>query len=202
VTQVIAGKYPLAVVPTGAGERRVLPQGDVHADHVAWLDERRIVIAGSKPGQPKRLYVQDVAEGEPRPISDENVEASTTDRIAPTPDGKVVAAVGPEHRIRLYPVDGGAPRPLPAVRDGEFPLVWSADGRWLYVRENTASEPPVRISRIEPATGRREFWKELMPADRSGLTVIGHVALAPDGETYAYAYDQAFSQLFVADGIQ
>jgi dipeptidyl aminopeptidase/acylaminoacyl peptidase/predicted Ser/Thr protein kinase len=202
VTQHIGGTYPLAVVPTGPGERKVLPGGNVHAENVAWLDEGRIVIAGSKPGKPERLYVQDVAEGEPRPISDESVNASTTDGIAPAPDGKTVAAVGPDHRIRLYPVDGGAPRPMPAVKDGEFPLVWSADGRWLYVRENTASEPPLRISRIETATGRREPWKELMPADRSGLNVIGHVALAPDGETYAYAYDQSFSQLFVADGIK
>ena len=202
VTQHIGGTYPLALVPTGPGERRALPQGDVRAEHVVWLDDRRIVIAGSKPGQPRRLYVQDVAEGEPRQISDESVDASTTNGIAAAPDEKTVAAVGPEHRIRLYPVDGGAPRPLSAARDGEFPLVWSADGRWLYVRENQASEPPLRISRIDPATGRRESWKEVMPADRSGLNVIGHVALAPDGETYAYAYDQTFSQLFVADGIK
>ena len=202
VVQLVDGTYPLAIIPTGPGERRVLPQGDVHAENVAWLDERRIVIAGSKPGQARRLYAQDVAEGEPRPISDENVEASSTDGIAPTLDGKVVAAVGPEHRIRLYPVDGGAPRPLPAARVDEFPLVWSADGRWLYVREDPASEPPLRISRIEPATGRREPWKELMPADRSGFVVIGHVTLAPDGETYAYSYDQAFSQLFIAEGVR
>ena len=202
VTQLISGTYPLAAVPTGPGERRVLPQGSVRAENVVFLDERRIVIAGRKPGQPIRLYVQDVAEGEPRPISDENVEANTTNRIVPAPDGKTVAAVGPEHRIRLYPVDGGAPRPLSAARDDEFPQAWSTDGRWLYIRESEALEPPVRISRIELATGRREFWKELIPSDRSGLVVIGHVALAPDGETYAYAYDQTFSQLFVADGIK
>jgi dipeptidyl aminopeptidase/acylaminoacyl peptidase len=202
VMQLVGGTYPLALVPTGTGERRILPQGDVHVEHVTWLDEGRIVMAGSKPGQPKRLYVQDVAQGEPRPISEENVEATTTDRIVAAPDGKTVAAVGPEHRIRLYPVDGGVPRPLPIARAGEFPLVWSADGRWLYVRENPDSEPPLRISRIELATGRRESWKELMPADRSGLSVIGHVALAPDGETYAYSYDQNFSQLFVAEGIR
>jgi hypothetical protein len=79
---------------------------------------------------------------------------------------------------------------------------WSEDGRWLYIRGAQDAEPPVRLFRVEPETGRREAWSELMPADPAGLAGIGAVALAPDGKSYAYSYGTNFSQLVVADGIK
>jgi hypothetical protein len=193
---------PLALLPTGAGERRILPTGGIHAEEVEWLDDRRLVLAGEAAGHPMRLYVQDIDGGEPRAVSAEGIEANYVDRIAPSPDGAVVAAVGPQHRCLLYPVGGGVPRPIPGLADGEFPQRWSGDGRWLYVRGTKASEPPARLFRVELATGRREPWKELMPADPAGVTSIGHVALSPDGRSYAYSYGRIFSQLFVAEGIK
>jgi hypothetical protein len=81
-------------------------------------------------------------------------------------------------------------------------VTWSEDGRWLYIRGEQDSEPPIRLYRVEPQTGRREVWTELMPADPAGLTATGAVALAPDGKSYAYSYGTNFSQLVVADGIQ
>jgi len=200
--QVVQGDFPLFLLATGAGQRQVLPAGGIHADAAAWLDERRIVLAGKAREGPKRLYVQEIAQGVPREMSSEAIEADIFDRIAPTPDGRAVAAVGPNHRIRLYPVDGSTPRSIPGVAEGEFPEVWSGDGRWLFVRGPRSSEPPVRLSRIELATGRREAWKELMPADPAGLSFTATVALAPDGESYAYSYGTQISQLFIAEGIK
>jgi hypothetical protein len=149
-----------------------------------------------------RLYLQDVEKGDPRPISEEGIEASYVDRIAPSPDGRLVAAVGPSHKCALYPVEGGAPRPIAGVAENEFPVRWSEDGRWLYVRGSRTLDPPARLFRVEPATGRREAWKELMPADPTGVNVIGTVIVSPDGESYAYAYGTTFSQLVVAEGIR
>jgi Tol biopolymer transport system component len=192
---------PLMLLATRTGERRLLPTGGLSADEVEWLDEKRIVLAGSSGGRPPLLYVQDVGQGDPRAISTENVEANFSDRIAPSPDGRFVAAVGPEHKCRLYPVAGGASRDVAGVAPGEFPVRWSEDGRWLYIRGVQDAEPPVRLYRVEPQTGRREVWTVLMPADPAGLSGIGAVALAPDGKTYAYSYGTNFSQLVLADGI-
>ncbi len=202
LTGLITGDAPLVLLATGAGERRVLPTAGIHPEEAEWLDARRIVLAGAAVGRPMRLYVQDIDGGAPRPMSPEGIEASYIDRIAPSPDARFVAAVGPDHRIALYPVDGGTPRSLPAATEGEFPQRWSGDGRWLYIRGSRALEPPGRIFRIDVATGRREPWRELMPADPTGVRVIGASALGVDGQTYAYSYGLTFSQLFVAEGIR
>jgi hypothetical protein len=193
---------PLVLLPTGPGERRVLPTGGLHAVEAAWLDDRRIVIAGATPRQPNRLYVQNVAAGDPRPISSYAVDVNLFGRIAPTPDGRFVAAVDPTRHCMLYPVDGGAPRPISGVAEGEDPLRFSGDGRWLYVRGSRALEPPARCYRVEMATGHREGWRELMPADPAGVTGLGPIVLTEDGQTYAYTYERDLSQLFVANGFR
>jgi Tol biopolymer transport system component len=193
---------PLVLLATGSEGRRVLPTGGTHAEEGEWLDDRRIVFAGAAPGRPMRLYVQDVERGDPRSVSPEGIEASYVDRIAPSPDGRVVAAVGPAHTCMLYSIDGETPRPVPGAVENEFPVRWSGDGRWLYIRGSRALEPPARLYRIELATGRREAWKELMPADPTGVDLFGVLALAPDGESYAYAYGTSASRLFLATGLR
>ncbi|HYX22113.1 MAG TPA: hypothetical protein VFA98_14825, partial [Thermoanaerobaculia bacterium] len=202
LTGLLDRESPLVLLATGTGERRVLPTGGVHPEEAEWLGDRRIVQAGAAAGHPMRLYVQDVDGGAPRSISPEGIEANYIDRIAPSPDGRLVAAVGPEHKIALYSVDGGAPRSLAGVAVGEFPQRWSEDGRWLYVRGSRTLEPPGRLFRVDPLTGRREPWMELMPADPTGVRVIGVIALGADGRTYAYSYGTTFSQLFLAEGIR
>ena len=192
----------LAVLGAGVGGRRVLPSGGIDAEEGEWLDDKRIVIAGAAPGRPMRLYVQDVEKGDPRPISEEGIEANYVDRIAPSPDGRLVAAIGPDHKIAFFPVDGGAPRPLAGAVENEFPVRWGEDGRWLYVRGSRALEPPARLFRVDPVTGRREAWKELMPADPTGFDVIGTVIVAADGQSYAYAYGTTLSQLVTAEGLR
>jgi hypothetical protein len=50
-------------------------------------------------------------------------------------------------------------------------------------------------------SGRREFWKELMPADPAGVhTVVPF--LASDGRTYAYAYARSLMDLYVIEGLK
>ena len=202
IAQLNRAPFPLTLLATGSAERRILPTGGIHAEEVEWLDERRIVLAGSAAGRPMQLYVQDVGQGEPRAISTESVEASDSLRVAPSPDGRFVAAIGPDHKCRLYPVGGGAPRSIAALAEGESPEAWSRDGRWLFLRGPSASEPPARISRVDIESGRREPWKELMPADPAGLIVIGQVVLAPGGESYAYSYATGFSRLVSVEGIK
>ena len=202
LAQLQSGSFPLVLLATGAGERRVLPSGGIHNEDAQWLDDRRIVMAGAAAGHALRLYVQDVGGGDPRPASPEGIEASIGARISPAPNGRAVAAIGPGRKCLLYPIDGGEPRSLAGVEEGEAPLGWSRDGHWLFVRGNPSADPPARIFRIEIETGRREAWRELMPADPAGFRSIGNVAVAADGEAYAYSYGTAFSQLMLVDGIQ
>ncbi len=196
---------PLVLLPTGSGERKLLKSEGVRIGYGAALwfpDGKRILVAGSEPGHGVRLYVQDLEGGKPRPITPEGVIANRIIGrfVSLSPDGKFVAAIGPDPKGALYPVDGGGPRPIPGLEAGEFPLRWSADGRWLYVRK--PDELPARVFLIEVDTGRRMLWKELMPGDSAGVGRIYTILLTPDGKSYAYDYERSLSDLYLAEGLK
>ncbi|HEX9187823.1 MAG TPA: protein kinase, partial [Vicinamibacteria bacterium] len=66
-----ASPQQLVVVPTGAGEARVLEPGPVAEYRRAAWDPtgRRVVFCGAEGQGERRLYVQDVSGGPPRPVS-------------------------------------------------------------------------------------------------------------------------------------
>ena len=120
--------------------------------------------------------------------------------MAVSPDGRFVAASGPDSKIAIYPVDGGAPRPLAGAEAVENPILWSADGGSLYVYRR--GEAPARVFKVDVATGRRELWKTIAPADRSGLVAIDNVVMTPDARSYAYSYQRILTSLEVVEGLR
>ena len=119
---------------------------------------------------------------------------------AVSPDGTLVAAIGAGRQVMLYPVDGGSPRPVPGLSPGEWPTQWTADSKSLYVYRRT--DLPARVYRVDLASGRRELWKELGPADPAGVTGLGHVLVTPDGRAYAYNFRRALSDLYLVEGLK
>jgi hypothetical protein len=97
-------------------------------------------------------------------------------------------------------VDGGDSRPIAALLPGEFPLRYTADGRAIYVWKR--GDLPARISRLDLESGRREVWKDLLPADPAGVERISNVLVTPDGKGYAYCYARLLSDLFVVEGLK
>ncbi len=126
-TQVQPAQFKL--LPTGAGQARDLTHDDINHNWAHWFpDGKRILLSGDEPGKGERLYVYDVASGKSRAISPEGVNGTS---FAITPDSQFVAAIGPDQRVYLYPVNGGEPRPIPGVNPSEQPITWSADGGTL-----------------------------------------------------------------------
>lgn len=83
-------------------------------------------------------------------------------------------------------------------------LQWSADGRFLFVRE--AGSLVLRIHRLDLSSGRRELWKELTAPDPAALIDIssdpGQVRLTPDGKSYAYTHWTFAGELDSAEGLR
>jgi hypothetical protein len=192
---------PFILMPTGTGEHRELATSGIRPEQAAaWFpDSRQFLFAGSEAGHGLRLYVQGLDGGTPRPIGPEGITAALPG-FAISPDGRLVAAVGPEHKGILVPVDGGETKALAGVEQGEFPLRFSADGRSVYLWKR--GDVPARVTRLEVATGRREVWKDLLPADPAGVERISNVLVAPDGKGYAYCYARLLSDLFVVEGLR
>ena len=142
------------------------------------------------------MWVEEVAGGKPRPVTPEG--AVGRDAVI-SPDGRYVVAfpAGVTRALR-YPVEGGEPEAIAGLEDGEYPVQWTNDGA-LYVRSGGM---PVKVLRIDVATGARAAWKELAPADAAGVSWMMRLLLTRDGRSYAYGFNRALSELYLVDGLK
>src|SRR4051794_21434626 len=147
-----------------------------------------------EPKHDPRVWVQDVASGNPRPISAEGLVAG----LSVSPDGHSVATKI-NGQPTLLDLDGGAPRPITGLAAGEQPIEWSPDGRALFVATGDTERT---VSRLDLASGRRTTWKVLQPADRSGITSVFGVHVGADEQSYAYSYTRVLSELYLVDGLK
>jgi hypothetical protein len=124
-----------------------------------------------------------------------------------SPDGRLVVGLPvleqpgiqhPEQRgaARLYPLEGGTPRPIPGLREQELPVQWNSDGKSLFVYKRT--ESPAKVWLVDTATGRRRPWRELGHPDRT-FTKVQRLLLTPDGNSYAYASRRTQSALYLIE---
>jgi hypothetical protein len=60
----------------------------------------------------------------------------------------------------------------------------------------------VKVDRIDLATGKREPFKEIVPADPSGAQSIPGLRFSADGKSYAYSLGRMLSDLYVVDGLK
>ncbi len=187
------------LLPTGAGETRTLVAG-IEVSAVAWFpDGNRLLLVGQEPRRGVRCYVKPLANGTLRPVTPEGVGESPWG-VQLSPDGSLLAAASPEGRVTLYPTAGGAPRLIAGLANQERLLRWTPDGSGLLVA--SYAEIPVRIYRIDVATGVRALWKEIAPADPAGLIPKITIYLTPDGRSYAYNSQRILSSLYLVDGLR
>lgn len=189
----------LVLLPTGPGEPRVLPRVSTrYQQWGTWFpDGQRVVFAGNEPGKGSRVYVQDVRSGLPRAITPEGVYLASSHPLSP--DTAMIAAIGPDQVPALFPIDGGPARKVPGTTAGEVPIHW-ADAHALLVWQR--GEAPARIYRVDIATGERTLWKQLMPADPTGVHEILRIVMAADAPAYAYSYTRELSALHVGTGFK
>jgi len=188
----------LILLPTKAGEPKLVAKDDINHFQARWFpDGKRILFAGNEPGHGVRLYVQDLAGGKPKAITPEGV---ATLAYSPSPDSKVVAAIGPDQKGYLYPVEGGEPRLTPVLAATDTPITWDETGRALYVYER--GELPAQVYRVEIETGKRTLLKKLMPADPAGVNIIWPIWVTPDGKSWVYGYRRYLSELHMVEGLK
>ena len=153
-----ASPQQLLVVPTGAGQARVLEPGPVTEYRRAVWDStgRKVVFTGAERKGESRLYVQDLAGGPPRPMTPVGVELPKIGRPV-SPDGTRVAAVGPDFIPALYPLAGGEPVGIPGLSEEDVPLCFTPNGRELFVARY--KETPPLVERVDIATGKTRPWR-------------------------------------------
>jgi len=192
---------PITLLPTGAGEAHAL-QNDLGVLWASWAagDESVVLAAVGSSGE-VRLYLQQVAAGPPRLLSDEPVQASLFRPCKVSPDGRQVAVLGEDGFMRLVPLDGGQSSVVPGAEQDEVPLRWNDDGQSLFVWR-WGFDLPARVYLLDVETGERRLWREFIPADPAGVTGILSMALTPDGRAYAYSYGRSLETLYLLTGLE
>ncbi len=202
------GKWILAVAPFGTASNptpqfTLLPVGpgeakEVTHDAIAHLtgrffaDGKRIVFKGSEPGHGARSWIQDLAGGAPKAVTPEGVSG-----VLLSPDEQFIAATDTESRVWIEPLGGAQAAEVKGIDRGEFPVSWSSDGKSLFIVKT--EHLPVKIYRLEIASGKRELIQELSPRDPAGVFPdICMVYATPDGKAFAYSYFRLQSDLYAA----
>jgi serine/threonine protein kinase/Tol biopolymer transport system component len=200
ISRLLNSPGQLVLLPTRAGEPRLLTQDAINHATVRWFpDGKRILISGNEPGHGMRLYVQDISGGKPEPVTPEGV-VSLRDHHPVSPDGKLIAAIGPDQRGYLYPVAGGEPRPIPGFTGADAPIAWSADSRKLYMFRY--GEFPAKVYELDVENNQKKLVKQLMPKDPAGVNIIFPILVTPDGNSYVYGYRRILSDLYLVEGLK
>ena len=185
----------LALLPVGPGETRTIQDEGLEYRTAAWFpDGRRLLVEARSGGRPARLYVRDLAAGPPRPVTVEGFGFR-----AMSPDGTHVAVGDRNGGVALLSVADGSLRPVTGLRPGEEILNFDSTGKGLFVARR---EFPVRIERLDVASGTRSFWKEIALSDPTGLDHVRGVELTPDGACYCYTFMRSLSRLYVVEGLR
>jgi Tol biopolymer transport system component len=191
----------LVLLPTGAGETRALERGRIEQyGEAGWFaDGRRVLFNGREAGRQMRCYVQDVTTNDPpRAVTPDGVTAPAP--VLVSPDGRQFVAADAAGARLLHPVEGGEPRRVPGLAADDVLARWSADGRALYVY--TRGVWPIKISRLDLATGARTPFKEVAPADPSGILDAPRLFLTPAGDAYVYFLRRLLCDLYVVEGLK
>src|SRR5271155_5545483 len=134
---------PLNLVPTGAGEARPLTHDAVSYRGVGWLpDSKHLLADGIEAGHAARDYLIDLSTGDSKPVTPEGIAW-----VNLSPDGKSTAVRGSDGKWGVWPLDGSALRPIPALDSSYYVTGWSPDGASLYAASNRAGEKVAKVYR-------------------------------------------------------
>jgi Tol biopolymer transport system component len=166
---------------------RVLPNG------------RTVVFSASADGESFRLYAQEIGGGSPpRPICRDGM-------IGPTgvsPDGEFVLALGVADRSTwLCPTAAKTAEQVGGLTADDFPVQWSEDGQAIFIRRR-GGERPLRVTKFDLRTRRREPFMEVMPADPAGVASIPGIFMTPSAKAYVYTYLRVQTELYVMTNLK
>ncbi|MGE5176114.1 MAG: protein kinase domain-containing protein [Hyphomicrobiales bacterium] len=186
----------MVLLPSGIGETRTVSLGKVSCHAGCWLeDDRRFVVVGAEGEGDLGLYLVNAESGEITAL-----EASGLGPAQPlaSPDGSLVTAMRSDGSTHVFPTAGGPSRAIPGLARNERVMAWAADAEHVYVLQQ--GTPPVRVFHHHVTTGDRTLWKELSPADLTGIEGIMGLRVSTQGDAYAYTYVVTLTDLYVLEG--
>lgn len=187
----------LSLVPTGAGEARALTHDKIVYDAVRFLpDGKQLLAYGIEAGHGARDYLIDLNTGDSKPLTPEGIVGTRV-----SPDGRSIAVAGPGGKRGIWPMDGSGFRPIPGFDPSYNLVAWSPDGKTLFAGSSELRGREIKIYRVDPVTGKMDFWKSFGDQLPPGSSA-GPPQFSADGSAYAYVYSQILSQAYAVKGLR
>lgn len=195
LSQTLEEPERLIMLPTGAGQPRVLPRGEIDSYGAAfWFPDGKRILIMTGPESTPSLWIQEIDGGDP--VRFATAKVSRTDTQPLSPDGRLVAARNADGVV-VFSVAGGPPTLVPGTRVHRDRIVgWSDDCRALFLERGIWRRTEV-VDRVEIATGKVTPWRTLTPTDVPGDAIITNIHVATGGRAYAYSYAQVSSDLYL-----
>ncbi len=199
VSSILSSPPQILILPTGAGKAKRFETFGIEqfGYGTSWLpDGKTIVFSGKESGRSLRSYLQNVDGGALRPVTPDGFSGTLV-----SPDGQFLLArdLAEKKALAVYPLNGGDPRPILGLEDEDRVIRWALDGRSLYVYRHR--ERPLKLFKLNLATGQKELVEEIMPADLAGIRGPINVFMTPDGRGYIYAFTRYLSDLYLVKGV-
>jgi eukaryotic-like serine/threonine-protein kinase len=187
------------VLPTGTGQTQGINLGTLSYHWGNWMpNSSQVLFVGNEVGHGSRIYLMDVPQGKPHPITPEGIGVVNYTHFV-SPDGQSFLGLDQEGHSVVYSTQSGEGKPVPGLNPAEVAFGWSGDGKSVYVYRPAV---PALVYRVELSTGHRQLWKELNPPDPAGINFIRTPHISADGKAYAYNYNRVLSELFLVDGLK
>ena len=191
------GTSRLDLLPCGAGSPRTIPLAPMIVHMAAWFPEgEALCVLGEEANEAPRLYRVDSITGRHEPLTEPGI--SSYDLLV-SPDGKRVAARGPDRVFTIFPVDGSTPVPVEGVLENDRVIRWSKDGGAIFVF--TRGTLPASVYRVDLATGERKLWREVAPPAPTGVEGVTMIRMTENEDAYAYSFAQRLNDLYVVEGL-
>jgi hypothetical protein len=110
-----------------------------------------------------------------------------------------MVAAASDREVELHSLRGGQPRRVPGLTAQNRLLAWIDDG--LLVSDNLDWLALSRVIQVDPVTGARRIWREILPRDPAGIMNVFSLIVTPDGRSYAYGWHRALSHLYLVEGL-
>jgi Tol biopolymer transport system component len=186
----------IVVLPTGAGEERILRTGGIQPEMAEWFsDGKHVLFTGNEAGQPPRTYSYDLGNGQIKPVTPASVRAS-----AVSPNGQTAIVIR-DGQATLISLADGHETPLGAVGPDTSVIRWSGDGAHIFLQRTDAKHGSASILRMDARSGHMEVWRDLKLPDRAAF-YYGSAKLSSDGKSYAFTFQRDLSTLYLVNGIK